>query len=372
MRGYIAACLVTVALVLGVLTGWSRLTAGRRVLPVATTASLSIAGPSFTSRDQAVIYAGAIETAGHPAFVRFRPDERRHQVLVGPFVASAEAQAAQRTLARRGLADTRLMVDDSMRSEAERPALAGWRAADAQPRVVAAAAPGLLTVVIETDTPPTEVRADRVASRLLDIHVRPATAGSAPRRWSAPAGTLLLEGVQVLPSRNEDEGMRVRLEIPEEAITRVRLEARRVYVDIAWPDPPWPEPRALRALRARQPRPVPDADRSMAHGGAVIEGAIARFRQLQPFLLSAVATPDPSVLEALGRTLDAFPDDLPAGLRAAIAAARAAVAPDFAGDRQAEAMRSVDLLEDAAAAHAASQTPPTASASTAAMRIISR
>jgi hypothetical protein len=181
----------------------------------------------------------------------------------------------------------------------------------------------------------------------------------------------LLDGVQMLPPRDEDDGMRVRLEIPEEAITRVRLEARRVYVDIAWPDPPWPEPRAVRALRARQPTPMPDADRSMAHG-AVLEGAIARFRQLQPFLLSAVATPDPSVLEAVGKTLDAFPDDLPAGLRAAIAAAQAAVAPDFAGDRQAEAMRSVDLLEDAAAAHAASQTPPTASASTAAMRIISR
>ncbi|MGE0444267.1 MAG: SPOR domain-containing protein [Vicinamibacterales bacterium] len=376
MRRYLAIGVATAAVVVGALTAWSWYTASQVSVPVATTASLSIAGPSFSSRAQAVVYADAIERAGHPAFVRFRAAEQRHQVLVGPFVASGEAQAAQRELARRGLADTRLMVDDSMRRDTPQPGVLSWSSRrERTPRVVAAAAPGMLSVVIETDAPPTDVRAERVAARLFDVEVHPAPAMPSPRRWSAPAGTLLLEGVQVLPPRSEDgEGMRIRLEIPAEAITRVRLEARRVYIDLAWPDPPWPQPGGGTATPARRTAPKNDTDVTPAQDErARVDAVVTRFRQVQPFVLSAVDTPDPKVRAAVSRMLADFPEALPAQLREAIVLAKEATAPDFAGDRALQVRRAFELFEkEAGPDYPTSQTPPTTSATIAAARIISR
>lgn len=373
MRRYLAIGVATAAVVVGVLTAWSWYTASQAIVPVATTASLSIAGPSFSSRAQAAVYADAIEAAGHPAFVRFRAAEQRHQVLVGPFVASGEAQAAQRELAGRGLADTRLMVDDSMRSDTPQPGVLSWRRRERTPRVVAAAAPGMLSVVIETDAPPTDVRADRVAARLFDVEVHPAPGMQSPGRWSAPAGTLLLEGVQILPPRSGDGGMRIRLEIPAEAITRVRLEARRVYIDLAWPDPPWPQPGGGTATRARRSAPKKDDAPPGQEELARVDAAVARFRQVQPFVLSAIETPDPRVRAAVSRMLADFPEALPAQMREAIDLAKEATAPDFAGDGALQVRRAFELFEKGAGSdYPTSQTPPTTSATMAAARIISR
>lgn len=327
--------------------------------PVTSGASLSIIGPSFGAQERAVAFAGVMQASGVPAYVRMLPDARRFEVLMGPYVSSDEAEAAQRALARRGLGDTRLLVDDSIRREPTAPLLSWWGAAPAegQPRVVTAAAPGMLSVVFEMAEAPREVLSQRAGPSTLDVDVEPVS-GVDHERWIAPAGTLLLKSIAL---EGADAGRaRFRLTVPPEAQSRVRLEGRRVYVDLAWPQVPWPAggrvgsrsdpglaPVRTRSVSGSQPGPAPDLE---------LAAAIERFRQVQPFLLSAVAAPEAAVLDALSQTLadlrgSLVPHDAHSQsgrVRAAIELARVAALPGFSGDRGVEARRAIALFEEAA------------------------
>ena len=342
-----------------VLTGAIERLTVRAVPPLDGGASLSIAGPSFATRERATTFAAVVESSGAPAFVQALAETGRFQVLVGPYVSSAEAEGAQRALATRGLANTRLLVDDSLRHEHRASVVSRWTGRrNGQPGVLAAAAPGILAVVFEMPEAPREVMAQRSAPSTLDVDVQPVS-DLDEEQWSAPAGTLLLKAISLEPSGSEPGRARFRLTVPPEAQSRVRLEGRRVYVDLAWPEPPWPGrvPRG-EPLRAglSSSRPAADA-KAEAEDDAALRAAIDRFRQVQPFLLSAVDAPETDVLMALTHTLDDLYGSLPsvagngvrpARLREAIQMARSATAPEFAGDRALQARRAIALFQDAA------------------------
>jgi hypothetical protein len=337
------------AFVADVVQGWT----GSGSVPIESGASLSIAGPSFASRDRAAAFAAIIEADGVPAFVRHLPDTRRFEVLAGPYVSSAEAESAQRALAAHGLGDTRLFVDDSLRrgrQTSARPRWSGRRSG--QPNVLVAAAPGLLSVVFEMPAPPKEVVAQRTAAAALDVDVEPALAFD-EQEWSGPGDALLLRAVALQASASAPQRARFHLAIPPGAQSRVRLGGRRVYIDLAWPETPWP------------PSGTGSGTGSGTRSGTdlALRAAIDRFRQVQPFLLSAVESPDSQVLGALQRTLNELAGTLragrsgeePARMREAIEIARSATEPDFAGDRVTQAHRAVALFdavagEDGAAA----------------------
>ena len=356
MIRYVVISVATLVLVVGgaAVHDWRT---HRDIVPVVPGgASLSIAGPSFAKREQAIMYAGAITAAGHSAYLRLRPEQDQYQVLVGPFVTTGEAQAAQRALARRGLADTRLFVDDSLRSEAPAPRLSWWDEPDQGPPLVATAAPGIFSLVLELPAVPREVLGQRTAATQFEVDISPAAADWREGKWAPPASTLLLNHLEMI--RVDSGRMRLRLDIPDEALSRVRLEGQRVYIDLAWPEPPWPiyntAPPILQA-RSTEPPPVQPAaksQRAVAQPDASVEEAIYRFRQVQPFLLSAVDSPEPQVLAAVARTLDdlsvTLPDKAgaqPVRLRQAISMARDAASPSFSGDRAVQARRAIELFD---------------------------
>ena len=362
MIRYAAICLATLVLVVGgaAIADWHT---HRHAIPIISGgASLSIAGPSFAKREQAVLYAGAISAAGHSAYLRLKAEQNQYQVLVGPFVTTGEAQAAQRALARRGLADTRLFVDDSLRTETAAPRLSWWQEPEQGPRLVAAAAPGIFSLVLELPDAPREVLGQRTASTQFEVDISPAGPAWREGKWEPPSGTLLLNHAETL--RVDADRMRLRLDIPDEALSRVRLEGARVYIDLAWPDPPWPvynpAPRTLQARSTPQPEtsaPRPQQQQSTVQPDVDVEETITRFRQVQPFLLSAVDAPEPQVLAAVARTLEDMSAELaeragkqPVRLRQAISMARDAASASFSGDRAVQARRAIELFDQVTSA----------------------
>jgi hypothetical protein len=117
------------------------------------------------------------------------------------------------------------------------------------------------------------------------------------------------------------------------------------------------QPAATTASSALTPPPavaVATGTASGAEGGAALDALYARFEEMQPFLRSAVASPDPVVLTALRGSLAELDQSLrahrvPQGtassragmasqalLSSAVQLAKDAVAPDFTGDRAAQ------------------------------------
>ena len=90
---------------------------------------------------------------------------------------------------------------------------------------------------------------------------------------------------------------------------------------------------------------------------AAVQGAVERFQQLTPFLLSATTAPSESVLKAVGNTLTGIQGlllsvDVPAesksthaALSSGIAAAVTAVSPTFTGDRVAQAKQAIGAVQ---------------------------
>src|SRR6266550_16761 len=92
---------------------------------IATGASFSVPAGSFATLDRAAAFAAGLDASGLPVLVRRRPDDGRYQVLVGPYVATDEAEHAQQRLAAAGLGEARLVVDDTMRGAPQRAAMFG-------------------------------------------------------------------------------------------------------------------------------------------------------------------------------------------------------------------------------------------------------
>src|ERR1043165_8298991 len=93
---------------------------------VETGASFSVSAGSFASEAKASTFAAALDASGLPILVRVRPEDSRYQVMIGPYVSTDEAEHAQRKLAAWGLGETRLIVDDTMRTRPQEASIFGF------------------------------------------------------------------------------------------------------------------------------------------------------------------------------------------------------------------------------------------------------
>lgn len=323
---------------------------------VPTGASFSVTVASFVKDAEASTLAGRLDALGMPAFA-WRVDGTKRQVMLGPYVAIDEAEAAQRALATQGYRGTRLYVDERLRSTMAMPASLqpGPPIVRTNPAVVLVAAPGRLSLAFELPDEPRQVRGRRISSTFFELDAGPVGISMDPQEWSAPADVQLVKHVSVMPTDGDARNMRARLTLSETANATVRVSGLRVYVDISRSQPETPAvpapavlaPRSVQLARA-VPRPAePQKPRaSLADNYREAIGAVmARFEAVQPFLRSAVASPSPEVLAALGGTFgeleasvsatDVPPEALASHglLASAVQLAREAVAPEFTGDR---------------------------------------
>ena len=338
---------------------------------VGTAASFSVAVTAPPSADAAARVAGQLRGLALPVFTRRRPNTNTHQVMVGPYVSLDEAEGAQRFLRARGYGSGRLFVDESVRNAPRnefRPA-----SASAGPGVLLVGAPDRLSLVLELEAQPRRVSSNRPDGTMFEIEVGPLPNPVRAQQWSAPAGVHLVRHIAIEGLGRAPGGghfMKANVSLPEFSQAGVRVDGRRVYVDLTWPqhggeDAIAPAPPRVHSTPAPQAAPAAPAAAPAGDLAAYREQvgpAIARFEEMTPFLLSAAKSPTPQVLAALSQTLTSLeaalasvtvPRDAADGhalVTSAAAAARTAMAADFTGDRTAQAQQAVAMFQGGRAA----------------------
>ena len=329
-----------------------------RVGTIPTGASFSLVVARYQSTQQANAVAANVQGVGLPAFTRSLKQGVR-QVIVGPYVSIDEAESAQRLLARRGFGRARMLVDESVRRT---PGVEVVALTNVPPLVVVAAA-GRLSVVIELPSEPRHVETRRPEGTILEVDAGPVATAIAAQAWNAPDGVDLINEVSV--EKHEGLGgtsLRTRVMMPALTQSNVRVVGRRVYIDF-WA----PHTRGDQPLRASRSVPVveDDEEEDVPAGNPedeyrdAIGPVVARVGEIEPFLMSAVASPSPDVLAAVGKTLRAVQewigtiqapkdsanthDSLIESIRMAVQA----VEPDFAGDRSDEARQAMTQFRSA-------------------------
>lgn len=337
---------------------------------VATGASFSVTVASFVRDSEARALETRLETSGLPAFA-WRIDVTKRQVLLGPYVSIDEAEAAQRLVAAQGYRRTRLYVDERLRSTTALPASFApdlSASSGMNPDVLLVAAPGLLSLVFELSEEPRQVSGRRVSSTSFEVDAGPLLIPARAQQWKAPADIQLVKQVSVEPAGTpESPSLRARVMLAEGAQAAVRVTGTRVYVDVSRAQaeiddvPAAPDPMRVDRPRTAQARQVPAPTASAPEGAAVVTApsedeyraairpVIARFEEIQPFLRAAVTSPNPDVLAALGGTFLELEQSVRATevpldsaafhglLASAVQLAKTAVAPEFRGDRVAQA-----------------------------------
>jgi hypothetical protein len=355
---------------------------------VATGASFSLTLPA-SSADQSQL-AGRLVASGTPAFARALGNMSGQQVMVGPFVTLDEAEQEQGRLARNGFSGTRVFVDDSLRRAPKNGVVAD---AATNPALVLVGVGDRMSLAIELKNEARQVNTNRAADGTLMVEIGPIESDLDAQEWSAPAGVDLVrrmkvEEVAVTP---EASYLRATLTMPASTVANARVEGRRVYIDMSRPTPapvnrdsrlaarraaPRAASAGIRAAHSARPRPAatlnpepaaaatpvapgPASEAPRAAGGEALRPLVARFERLVPFLQSAAATASPDVLRALGSSIDeletalrqfvapAESGDAYGALLSAVAPARRAVDPGFAGDRAAQARQAAMLVEAA-------------------------
>src|SRR5258705_6602491 len=114
--------------------------------------------------------------------------------------------------------------------------------------VVIVAAPGMSSVVFEMPTAPRQVEARRTSATTIDISIGQVADTGEKNVLQMPEGMLLASELTV--DAGGADARHARLVVPHDVQSRLRLEGRRVYVDLAWPKPPWEV--GSRASRAAQ------------------------------------------------------------------------------------------------------------------------
>ena len=346
---------------------------------IPTGASFSLVVARYWSTQEANAVAANVQGVGLPAFTRSLKNGLR-QVIVGPYVSIDEAESAQRLLARRGFGRARMLVDESVRRTpgVEGAALinASRRAVSAEggpavPALVVVAAAGRLSLVIELPNEPRHVETRRPEGTVLEIDAGPVTTAIAAQAWNAPDGVDLINEVSV--EKHEGLGgtsLRTRVMMPALTQSNVRVVGRRIYIDF-WA----PHARGDQPVRASMPsRGGPSGppgvgdheEEEISEGNPedayrdAIGPVVARIGEIEPFLMSAVASPAPDVLAAVGKTLRAVQEWMGAieapkdsasthdSLIESIRMALQAVEPDFGGDRTAQARQAVTQFHAAA------------------------
>jgi hypothetical protein len=196
---------------------------------------------------------------------------------------------------------------------------------------------------------PRQVQARRINDATLEIDIGPVVAPLGT--WittPSPVSTMVQRldlGEFVAPTG--DHLARAHLTIAARARTNVRVSGRRVYIDFM----------PTLAAPPQPPAPVAAAPR-VDSGFSGLHPAIARFEEIEPFLLSAVAVPQAPVLRALDGSLTDLSDLMRTGgrgqnraaqdlLASAVTEARRAVDPLFSGDRSAQAQRAITIFQEA-------------------------
>lgn len=364
LGGLVLAALVVLA-VCG-LAAWYRQPPGQRVAgTIPTGAGFNVSVTQSPSEARARLIAGRIAASGMPAFTRLlpsRPRARRegassgasHQVVVGPYVSLEEAESAQHHLARQGFA-ARILVDESVRRIVRHDGVSpiGVSHIGAGANILLIAGAGRVAVVIELPVEPRRVLTRPLGERGLEIEVGPVPAAIESQGWNAPSGVALLERIAVEQSgTGEGRSIRTRIAMSASAQGSVRVEGRRLYIDL-FPAETRTEPADVVRAAALSPEPAIEDYR------VTIGPAVAKLDAIEPFVASAVGSPTPDVLFALEGTLQALEgwmqtvrpprqwQDTHDTLVAAVGRASDAVSPAFAGDRAARAHEAF-ALRDAA------------------------
>ena len=274
--------------------------ATRRPATVETGASFSVSGGSFAAQSKADTFAAALGASDLPVFVRARVEDGRSQVLVGPYVSTDEAERAQRKLAAWGLGETRLVVDDAMRARPQEAAIFGLGESTSN-SVVMIAAGSMSSLVFEMHETPKAVEVKRTSATSLDVEIGQTAGELEP--IALPDGVVL---VQQLSVHSEGDSLRAHLVLPDGVENRLRLEGRRVYLDLAFPKAPWNIAKPVRASRVlSEPADYSTVAADPPNDAREqLDAAVARFDQIKPFLNSALAMPEPDVLAALAHSLD--------------------------------------------------------------------
>jgi len=337
-----------------------------------TGASFSVTIASLDSADGASVAAARVRGLGLPAFTRRSPGKQQiFQAMVGPYASLDEAEQAQRHLGAMGYRGARLFVDESLRStpRGERPA----SVAQANPVVLLLGAPDRLSLVLELQSEPRQVKSSRPDSGTLEIDAGPMATPAHPQQWGAPESVHLVRTVSIeaVSSQGGQHYARARVALPEFAKANVRTEGRRVYVDLTWPlaeddmrvprrTAPAPSEREAPASSAAAAVPAADAQQAQRYSEA-IEPILQRITEVKPFLLSASQSGSVEVYAALDQTLANLEASLlslsvplsEAGqhqlLISATRVARRGLEPGFTGDRLVHAQKAVEMFDGAMA-----------------------
>lgn len=246
---------------------------------------------------------------------------------------------------------------------------AGAQTAAHVARVLFLPAGSRTSVVLELTGAPGTVTSRRISGDLLEVDAA-AVAIDRARAFTAPAGTDLVSNVIVDEGPGTGSTLRARLTLRDGASAEVRVAGTRLYVDVAASEAPGataqrvrtvPRPVSVRSDSERSKADVPKAPQATqaVQADADLRGAIARFGEMLPFVVSTADAPTADVMSALTASLSTLRQEV-AGvhasaamqpvqglLTAAIAAATTAIDPAYAGDRVGQARQAAMLFQQA-------------------------
>jgi hypothetical protein len=236
-------------------------------------------------------------------------------------------------------------------------------------RVLVAPSAGQMSLVVEMTEEARRVSTQQTSATVLMLEAGPIASPLKRQILKAPSGLSLLEEVAVDEgTTNENEHvLRLRVTMRRTAPSSVRVVGRRIYLDFMVPDAPMPVASVApvtTGLRAEQN----NAKLTLVAAKAVadrqvVNGAVAKFEEIQPFLVSATtsATPNAVVLGAVADAITSVQQSLhgvqsPAAtappfqmLVSAFTLAAEAVNADFHGDRSSKAKQALAVFAAAKA-----------------------
>ncbi|MGH9256245.1 MAG: hypothetical protein ACRD3C_16940 [Vicinamibacterales bacterium] len=242
------------------------------------------------------------------------------------------------------------------------------RAADPRlVRVVLLRVADRMSLALEMTGEPQKVVLRALSARALEIEAGPVSGFFSEERLAPASDVAFIRQVSIQKhtTTNRVSFVRARVTFDAPGVGNVRVVGRTLYVDFAPVTAPRREipavPRLERPQDTPRSQPVTPATVQSPAGNyeQAVRPSLARLAEIGPFLASAAATPSDGVLEAVGGTLAEVEQalramDVPQASRpahhvllSAVAAARRAVAPEFSGDRVAQARRALALLDAA-------------------------
>ena len=236
-------------------------------------------------------------------------------------------------------------------------------------RVLVAPSAGQMSLVVEMTEEARRVSTQQTSATVLMLEAGPIASPLKRQILKAPSGLSLIEEVAVDEgTTNENEHvLRLRVTMRRTVPSSVRVVGRRIYLDFMVPDAPMAVASVAAAttgLRSERGDAKPPLLAAKAvNDRQVVNGAVAKFEEIQPFLVSATtsATPNAVVLGAVADAITSVQQSLhgvqpPAAtappfhmLVSAVTLAAEAVNADFHGDRGSKAKQALAVFAAAKA-----------------------